>query len=641
MEYVRRALFQFSQMLSRRHKQLVIWMIDVAVAPLAFLLACMFTYAMVWPEVQLMRLAVMFPTLALAGGFASLAFGLPWIKLKSYESFGSGAIVPYAITVGAAALFMTMAPGLYFPVVGTLAFTLVLFLASMMLRLGMLRLFLWSLRFRKPQIRVLIYGAGTTGLQLLSALKSHDTIQVVAFVDDDPSLQRERLAGLRIHPSHRIEEMVRNLEISRVILAMPSLPAPQLARIGRQLQALGLEVQTLPSFGQLLGTEELVDTLTSLSPGYFLGRDRLDTALPDGSASYRGRVVMVSGAGGSIGSELCRQLLHSRPRRLVLFDVSEPALYAIDHELRELCDQCTVELVPVLGSVADARAVKRALEDNDVEVVLHAAAYKHVPLVEMNPLSGLTNNVLGTKALADACLRAGVERFTLVSTDKAVRPTNVMGASKRLAELVVQDLARRSKTTRFAIVRFGNVLGSSGSVIPLFKEQIARGGPITLTHDDVTRYFMTINEAARLVLLAGSYRDETAPARADVYVLDMGKPVRIRNLAEQLIHAAGYTVRDERNPKGDIEIKVIGLRPGEKLHEELLIGSGMARTPHPKIMRAAEDDFGKVSIPTSLQELARLAAVGDSEGARALALEIALGRPAATAPKVVAAAAVS
>lgn len=641
MELIRKALFQFSQMLTRRHKQLVIWMIDVAVSPLAFLLACMFTYSTLWPDSQLVRLAVMFPTLALAGGFASLAFGLPWIKLKSYESFGSGAIVPYAITVGAAALFMTMAPGLHFPVVGTLAFTMILFLASMMMRLGMLKLFLWSLRFRKPQVRVLIYGAGTTGLQLISALKSHDTIQVVAFIDDDPGLQRERLAGLRIHPSHQVEEIVRNHEISRVILAMPSLPAPQLARIGRQLQALGLEVQTLPSFGQLLGTEELVDTLTSLSPGYFLGRDRLDTALPDGSASYSGRVVMVSGAGGSIGAELCRQLLQSRPRRLVLFEVSEPALYAIDHELRELSDFSAVDLVPVLGSVADARAVRKALEDHKVDVVLHAAAYKHVPLVELNPLAGLTNNVLGTKTLADACVRAGVERFILVSTDKAVRPTNVMGASKRLAELVVQDLARRSTATRFAIVRFGNVLGSSGSVIPLFKEQIARGGPITLTHNDVTRFFMTINEAARLVLLAGSFRDEGGAARADVYVLDMGKPVRIRHLAEQLIHAAGYTVRDDRNPKGDIEIKVIGLRPGEKLHEELLLDPGMARTPHPKILRAAEEGAGGVSMPVALQELARLAALGDSEGARSLALGIALGQGSVPAPRVATAAAVS
>ncbi|MBE2276636.1 MAG: polysaccharide biosynthesis protein [Rhodobacteraceae bacterium] len=641
MNRVREALFRFSQLLSRRHKQLVIWMIDVAVAPAAFLLACMFTYAEIWPKTQLVRLAVMFPTLALAGGFASLAFGLPWIKLKTYESFGFGAIAPYAVTVGAVALFMSMAPGLYFPVVGTLAFTLVLFLASMALRLGTLKLYFWSLRLRKPQIRVLVYGAGTTGLQLASALKSHDTIQVVAFIDDDPGLQRERLAGLRIHPSHQIDEIVRNHDISRVIVAMPSLPAPQLARLGRQLQALGLEVQTVPSFGQLLGTEELVDRLTPLSPGYFLGRDRLDNALPNGGEFYSGRVVMVSGAGGSIGSELCRQILQLRPRRLVMFEVSEPTLYAIDHELRELCEQELIDLVPVLGSVTDARQVRMALEDNGVEIVLHAAAYKHVPLVESNPLAGLTNNALGTRTLADACVRAGVERFILVSTDKAVRPTNVMGASKRLAELVVQDLARRSGDTHFAIVRFGNVLGSSGSVIPLFKEQIARGGPITLTHDDVTRFFMTINEAARLVLLAGSYHDDTARSRADVYVLDMGKPVRIRNLAEQLIHAAGYTVRDSQNPDGDIEIKVVGLRPGEKLHEELLIGAGMARTPHPKIMRATEDATGEVSISAALQDLARLAALGDSQGARDLALGLAQGAPSQTVVLTGTAAAVS
>lgn len=626
MSQVRGALFRFSQSMTRRHKQMVIWLVDVAIAPLSFLLVCTFVYSDPWPAAQISRLAVMFPMLALAGGFASLAFGLPWIKLKSFESFGPAVLMPYAATVGIAAILLGGLPALHFPVVGMLAFTLILFLAAAGGRMGLLHLVLWALRYRKPRVRVLIYGAGTTGLQLASALKSHETIQVVGFVDDDPALHRERMAGCRIYPAAQIEQTVRNLDIVRVILAMPSLSAPKVARIGRHLQALGLEVQVLPSFAQLVGTEALVDTLTSLSPGFFLNRDRLDNSLPDGSAAYAGRVVMVTGAGGSVGSELCRQLVACGPRRLVLFEASEPALYAIDRELRELAGDGSL-IVPVLGSITDARAVRQALAGHGVEIVLHAAAYKHVPLVETNPLAGLTNNVLGTRTLADACAREGVRRFLLVSTDKAVRPTNVMGASKRLAELVVQDMARREPAMQFSIVRFGNVLGSSGSVIPLFKEQIARGGPVTLTHDDVTRFFMTISEAARLVLLAGSFSDDSSAGRADVLVLDMGKPVRIRRLAEQLIHAAGYTVRDAANPGGDIEIKVVGLRPGEKLHEELLIGQGMLATPHPKILRAAEEAQGDLSVPATLQELGRLAAVGDDEGARALALDLAQGLP--------------
>ncbi len=623
MGFVRGEFFRFSQALTRRHKQIMIWLVDVAVAPFALLLTCMFTYGALWPAAQVERLWVMFPALAFVGGLASLVFRLPWIKLKSYESFGSGAVVPHAVVVGAAAFLLSMVPGLYLPTVGVLAFTLTMLLASMAVRLGMLKFLLWVLRYRKPQTRVLIYGAGTTGQQLVSALKSHDSIQVVGFIDDDPALQRERLAGLHIHPSSRVEEIVHNHEIARVILAMPSAPAPQVARIGRWLESLGLEVQTVPSFGQLLGTEALVDRLTPLAPGSFLGRPRLDTDLPDGSDSYRGQVVMVTGAGGSIGSELCRQLLACRPRRLVLFEMAEPALYAIDRELRDFDVPAGVEIIPVLGSITDARAVRRALHDHGVEIVLHAAAYKHVPLVEANPLAGLINNVLGTRTLADACEAAGVRRFLLVSTDKAVRPTNVMGASKRLAELVVKDLAGRSGRTNYAIVRFGNVLGSSGSVIPLFKEQIARGGPVTLTHNEVARFFMTISEAARLVLAAGSFGGADSPGLADVFVLDMGEPVRIRQLAEQLIAAAGYTLRDELNPDGDIEIRIIGLRPGEKLHEELLIEPGFARTPHPKILRAPEAAPDGLSIPAVLHELVRLAALGDSEGARRFALETA------------------
>lgn len=637
MNSARKTLFRISQSLTRQHKQLAIWFLDVVLAPLSFLLACMFTYGSPWPSADISRLGMVFALAAVFGGFASVAFGLMRVKLKSYQTFGTIGIFPYAAVVAAGVFFATTLPGQHFPVVGTLAFTLILFLAAIGARMLLLQVYLSALRYNRVPVRVLIYGAGTTGLRLASALKAHETIHVVAFLDDDPNLYNQRVAGLKILSPDRIREIVRNHDINRVILAIPSTSAPRQMRISRKLQALGLEVQALPSFEQLVGTEMRIDHLQAAPAGQFLNRDRLDTSLPDGSVAYNGKSVLVSGAGGSIGSELCRQLVSCEPKRLVLLEMSEPALYAIERELLSVPAGRNIAIVPVLGSVTDARTLRRVMQENGVEVVLHAAAYKHVPLVESNPISGLMNNVLGTRTLADASVEAGVKRFLLVSTDKAVRPTNVMGASKRLAELVVQDMAHRHPGTQFSIVRFGNVLGSSGSVIPLFKEQIARGGPVTLTHEHVTRYFMTISEATRLVLMAGSSQDDSSRASANVFVLDMGKPVRIRDLAEQLIEAAGYTLRDEKNPAGDIEIKVIGLRPGEKLHEELLIGDGLLRTPHPKILRASEEDATGLEIPLLLQKLGNIAATGDAVAARELAISTACGAGAAVPATKVAA----
>lgn len=641
MESIRRRLFRVSQSLTRRQKQVAIWLVDVVVPPVALLLVgVLIREAPLGGGPGGGEFLLLAAVMAVTGAIVSLLLGLPFVKLKSYESAGFGRLMPQALLMGGAMAAATgYLDGPDLPVIGIVTFTLLVLVLSHVVRIAMLRVLLWALRFRKEQARVLIYGAGATGLQLALALKSHDTIRVAGFVDDDPELHSERLMGHRIHPSRDIERLIRNRDITRVILAMPSLSAPRQARIGRKLQAMGLDVQLLPSFAQMVGTERIVDTLTPLAPGAFLGRESLADSLPDGSTVYRGRSVMVTGAGGTIGGELCRLLLACQPHKLVLFDVSEAALYTIDRQLRELGDNPATRIVPVLGSVTDSRAVRQALAENAIETVLHAAAYKHVPLVERNPISGLVNNVLGTRTLADLCARHGVKNFLLVSTDKAVRPANVMGAAKRFAEIVVQDVARYAPGTRFAIVRFGNVLGSSGSVIPLFKEQIRHGGPVTLTHGDVTRYFMTIHEAARLVLVAGSFGDEGDPACADVFVLDMGCPVRIRDLAMQLIEAAGYTLRDDANPAGDIEIHVTGLRAGEKLHEELLIGEpGLRPTPHPKILRASEAAPAGLAIAEAMQELGRLAALGDAEKARALAMAVARGEhfPGAAAPPLVA-----
>ena len=392
--------------------------------------------------------------------------------------------------------------------------------------------------------------------------------------------------------------------------------------ITTEMADLGLDVQALPSFAQLTRGHTLVDQLEPVAAGKFLGRPAIEDDLLDGSAIYRDKTVMITGAGGSIGAELCRQVLEYGPTRIVLLEMSELALYNIDKELRELMGRdVAVEVEPILGSITDAALMRQTMDVYGVEIVLHAAAYKHVPLVERNAIVGVTNNVFGTQTLALAAAEAGVELFILISSDKAVRPTNAMGASKRLAEIVIQDFANRADQvgagkTLFSMVRFGNVIGSSGSVVPLFQEQIRKGGPLTLTHREVTRYFMTIPEASRLVLAAGALA-----VGGDVFVLDMGDPVPIYDLARRMIEAAGYKPRDAANPKGDIEIVMTGLRPGEKLYEELLIGAESRPTVHPKIVRAHEPQLSEIEVAAVMKAI-RLASKNLDE----VALRTALSR---------------
>jgi FlaA1/EpsC-like NDP-sugar epimerase len=619
--------------MSRRQKQFSLLMIDVILAPLAFYLTCAIVFGSIVPKALFDSLFLIICLLPPVAAMACLALGVHRIQLKAYESTAilrTGAVA--AIITASVAVSRTLLD-LWFPVAGIFLFGLIFFLLAVGSRFALLNLLLWVLRLGTERTRVLIYGAGTTGMQLAAALRSHERVSAVAFVDDNAALHGTTVAGLRVYPVHRIDSLVQDRQIDRVLLAMPSVSTPKLGKIARGLQARGLDVMTVPSFAQLVGSETLIDSLTKVAPDKFLGRLQVDKALPLGAEAYTGKSILVSGAGGSVGSELCRQLILHRPNRIVLFEVSEIGLYNIDRELQELASGTGVEIVPVLGTVTDGRMARAAIVDNAVQVILHAAAYKHVPIVEANPIAGVSNNVLGTRVLADAAEECGAERFILISTDKAVRPTNVMGASKRLAEHVVQDLARRSKSCLFSIVRFGNVLGSSGSVIPLFKEQIARGGPVTLTHEDVTRYFMTISEAVRLVLLAGSFADADGTRGGDVFVLDMGKPTRIRDLAVQMIEAAGYTVRSPENPDGDIDIEVIGLRPGEKLHEELLIGEGFLTTPHPKIMRAREAGLPEIRVAGALRALRTAVATGDSDGVRRVITDCVEGYQPAVVPE--------
>ncbi len=597
MSALRSFLLALVEGMSRRQKAGILLALDAGLAPLA--LVGLGMARGVWLD-WTVALAV-----ALAALAGSWVMGLHRIKLNAFAGQALGRTAAVAALVTGVLWLMTQGPATQM-----VEFGLALFLMAAAAR-GILRQVLIAvLRMGQRGTRVMIYGAGSTGVQMATALHGHARIRAVAFVDDSPALQGLTMAGLRVYAPERIAGLARDLQIDRVLIAMPSAAPARVAFLMRQLRDLGIEAVEVPSFARLAGAGAVTD-----APGRFLGRPSVEV-VPAGAGAYAGQVVMVTGAGGSVGSELCRQVLAMGPARLVLFEMCEFALYAIDQELREI--RSAVEIVPVLGSVGDGRLLRDVMRAQGVAVVLHAAAYKHVPLVEANPVAGLANNVLGTRTLAEAAVECGVRRFVLVSSDKAVRPTNVMGATKRAAELVVQDIAGRAPGTAFAMVRFGNVLGSSGSVIPLFRAQIARGGPVTLTHAEVTRYFMTMDEAARLVLLAGSFAGAEGARRCDVFVLDMGNPVRIRDLAAQMIAAAGYTLRDAANPDGDIEIVVTGLRPGEKLHEELLIGDGLLPTPHPKILRAAEQGLSAMQVASLLREVRAAVASGDGTAARAV-----------------------
>jgi len=433
--------------------------------------------------------------------------------------------------------------------------------------------------------RVIVYGAGSAGAQAVAALRSAGSYDPVAFLDDDPSLRGSVVAGLEVHSPGSLATLIEEESAQVVLLALPSQSRRRRQEILNLLEPVPVRVMTVPDIADLVSGTARVEDVREVDASDLLGRDSVppDERLFD--ACIRGKSVMVTGAGGSIGSELCRQIARLGPRRIVLFEMSELALYQIDRELQGIKERehLGFELTSLLGNAHHKYRVREIIQVYGVQTIYHAAAYKHVPIVEENVVEGIHNNVISTWYTAETAQECGVETFVLVSTDKAVNPTNVMGATKRLAEIVLQGLQQRGGRTRFCMVRFGNVLESSGSVVPLFREQIRRGGPVTVTHPDVIRYFMTIPEAAQLVLQAGAMAEG-----GDVFVLDMGKPIRIADLARRMVHLAGLTVRDEGNPDGDIEIRYTGLRPAEKLFEELLIGSNVSGTGHPMIMRAME-----------------------------------------------------
>lgn len=448
--------------------------------------------------------------------------------------------------------------------------------------------------------RVAIYGAGSAGNQLVTALRMGKAMRPVAFIDDDASITDRVIAGLQVYQPEQLQRMIDDTGAEEILLALPSVSRSRRREILNLLEGYPLHVRSVPGFMDLASGRVKVDDIQEVDVADLLGRDAVPAQDDLLQHCIIDQTVMVTGAGGSIGSELCRQILGQTPRTLLLFEHSEFNLYTIAGELEQriVREGLAVQLIPILGSVRDQAKMLDVMRAWQVDTVYHAAAYKHVPIVEHNIAEGLSNNVFGTLYTAQAALQAGVANFVLISTDKAVRPTNVMGSTKRLAEMVLQALSRelapvlmgdtgnvsQVNKTRFTMVRFGNVLGSSGSVIPLFHKQIKAGGPLTVTHPKITRYFMTIPEAAQLVIQAGSMGQG-----GDVFVLDMGEPVKIVELAEKMIHLSGFSIRSERNPLGDIAINFTGLRPGEKLYEELLIGDNVIATRHPMIMSAQED----------------------------------------------------
>ena len=478
---------------------------------------------------------------------------------------------------------------------------------------------------KKSEKHVLIYGAGTAGNQLASVLEYSKEYAPVAFLDDNKDLHKNTINGLRVYSINELDKLIIELDIDEIFLALPSASHTTRKRIIQLLEKYPVHVRTLPSMTEVADGKIKLEDIKEIDLEDLLGRDAVSPDKKLFDACIKDKTVLVTGAGGSIGSELCRQILSRKPEKLILFEQSELHLYKIEKEFSQLIytNEYSTELVPVLGNVIDEKRMTEVLSFYTVNTIYHAAAYKHVPLVEHNINEGVRVNTLGTYNVAKLAMAHDVDSFILISTDKAVRPTNVMGASKRFAELVLQGLATKSEITKFSMVRFGNVLGSSGSVVPLFREQIKQGGPVTVTHQDIIRYFMTIPEAAQLVIQAGAMGAKGAGG--DVFVLDMGEPVKISELASKMIHLMGFSVKDEGNLDGDIEIQYSGLRPGEKLYEELLIGENPFGTSHPRIMRAEEEAYSWAEIETYLQRLDQAIRETNCEEVRLLLVEVVKG----------------
>ncbi|WP_245701371.1 polysaccharide biosynthesis protein [Franzmannia pantelleriensis] len=587
--------------LSRTKKRFIMIAADLVALPLALWSAYALRFAEWWPDRYIDPYWWLFFVTPVVGVYVFARLGL----YRAVVRF-MGPQALWAVVKGSCLLAVLMWAAAYFyqwqnfPRSIPVNFALVTLVYVGGTRLLVRTYYQWLVRHYTEKQAVAIYGAGGAGAQLALALSSGREFYVAAFLDDDPALWGSTIKGIKVYNPAEFDPLVESLKIERVLLAMPSATKAQRKHALDQLADAPVHVQTVPSMPEIVSGEASLDQLREVDLEDLLGRDPVPPREELLDASIRHKVVMVTGAGGSIGSELCRQIMRGGPKALVLFELSEFSLYSIDQELEQLKQEMGEDftIYPMLGSVCHRERIEAVIQHYGVQTLYHAAAYKHVPLVEHNILEGIRNNVVGTQVVAESAARLGVERCILISTDKAVRPTNVMGASKRMAELVLQGLAETTSSTVFSMVRFGNVLGSSGSVVPLFRQQIQAGGPVTVTHAEITRYFMTIPEAALLVIQAGSMAEG-----GDVFVLDMGDAVKIVDLARRMIKLSGLDVKDDKHPEGDIEVVFSGLRPGEKLYEELLIGDNVVGTAHPKIMRAQEEKLTPTQLTGLLEEI--------------------------------------
>jgi FlaA1/EpsC-like NDP-sugar epimerase len=595
---------------------------DLVTIPILLTLAVALLRASVADALHLPLILYATACVAAIGSFWLMSMYRAVLRFITHATFNTGFVgVALAVSLLAAANFLLLDAPIGINCIAIFGALLLLYL---LVSRSLVREFL---NYHRGGQRVVIYGAGSAGVQLLRSLREGGEYVPVAFVDADPALQGSLVAGTKVWSPDALTSLVRNKGVASVLLAVPSCSHGARQRILRSLESLPVAVRTVPALSDIVLGQATVSDLREVEVSDVLGRDSVEPNLTLMRACIADKVVMVTGAGGSIGSELCRQIVRLGPTRLVLLEMSEAALYQIERELRLQVQRegASVEIIALLGKARHRHRVREILLRYSVETIYHAAAYKHVPIVEQNIIEGVYNNVFSTWNTAQAALECRVESFVLISTDKAVNPTNVMGATKRFAELTLQALQERSTHTRFCMVRFGNVLDSSGSVVPLFREQIRNGGPVTVTHRDVIRYFMTIPEAAQLVLQAGAMAKG-----GDVFVLNMSEPVRIADLAARMIRLMGRTVKDENNPDGDIEIVYTGLRPAEKLFEELLIGKNVMPTEHPMILRAMEHRLPWAELHELLDELEAALETFDCEKALAILIRgVAEYRPAA------------
>lgn len=603
---------------SRRSKQLVLLVADAVVLPGLFWLALVLRLDTLHPDVlpglPLWPLWIS----ALTVG-ALIACGVYRAVVRAFDEKFLHDLIMAVSAVVAILFVVALLSVVFLPRSTPFSFGFFMFLWVWITRSGIRWLVRQMLQVDSGVRRVAIYGAGAAGRQLLAALRAAHEYKVVAFFDDAPGMAGTTVLGLRVYSNKDFARLHESLRLEEVLIAMPSASRSRRREVINRLEPFKVHVRSLPGFTQLVDGQVSISDIREVDIADLLGRDAVPPVQELLQKDIAGKCVMVTGAGGSIGSELCRQVLKSGPSQLVICELSEFALYSIEQELRRLAGQ--VRIVSVLGSVLHEERMASIMSHYGVETIYHAAAYKHVPLVEWNPFEGVMNNTFGTLRAAKAAVKAGVSTFVLISTDKAVRPSNVMGASKRLAELCLQALTTQQDVkTRFCMVRFGNVLGSSGSVVPLFRQQIARGGPVTVTHPEVTRYFMTIPEASQLVIQAGAMG-----SGGDVFVLDMGESVKIVDLARKMIRLSGMEVKEPGSTSGDIEITFSGLRPGEKLYEELLIGSNVMGTEHPRIMRAIENHLTLPELEILIEKLHDLARHHDTEGLRRVLCEVVEG----------------